>query len=108
MPAILIGPIYFYHFRSLSVTLNSEGGHKVSGMQTYWRHFLTHFSFNQDEFGMMLKQIKWNILILFFSESQGKEPPRNDICMHSDVYELIWFKLGMMKHTSELYIFMLV
>ena len=61
---------------------------------------------------MLLKYFEVNILILCLSEiyemrdigavllSVFKE--NLNICMHLDVYELIWFRLSMMIDTSEL------
>ena len=43
-PGMLIGTLDFYHFTPLSLTLTFTGGHKVST-----KHFLAHFSTDQNE-----------------------------------------------------------
>ena len=47
--AMLIGTIDFHHFILISLTLTLPGVTKSTQSKTYWLHFLTHFSCDQDE-----------------------------------------------------------
>ena len=70
------------------------------------------------KFDVVSKEFKLNTLKLSLSEICGVKG--NDSClefaisnnfsagMHSDIYALIWFKLGMLIETIELYILVLV
>ena len=79
-------------------------------------YFLAYLKLIRLKFDVLLKYFEVNILILCLSEiyemrdigavllSVFKE--NLNICMHLDVYELIWFRLSMMIDTSELYVFL--
>ena len=65
---MLIGTINFFHFIPLSVTLAFAWGHEVNQTKTCYLHFLAHFELIRMKSGMVLKQFKLEILILFLSE----------------------------------------
>ena len=48
-PAMLIGTNDFYHFIPFSLTLTLPGVTKSVQSTALWLHFLTHFSYDQDE-----------------------------------------------------------
>ena len=114
---MLIGTISYYHFIQLSVTLTFTGGHKVSAKHS----LLASFSFTLfDWWGWYLvwcwTSSNWIFRYYFvvtFNETREMTPVllcKNNfsVGMHSDIYELIWFKCGVMIDTIELYILILV
>ena len=113
IPAMHIGNIDFYHFRPVSLTL--PGGHKVSPKQNLLASFFFHtFQLMRMNFDVVMEQFKLNILRLLLSKLYRKNG--NNCCftdcakklgMYSDVYESIWFKLGMID-TIVLYSSILV
>ena len=66
--AMPIGTIDFCCLIALSPALTLAGDYLVSAKQTSWLHFLTHFSTIRMKFYMVLKQFKFNIMILFLNE----------------------------------------
>ena len=57
---------------------------------------------------IVLKQFKLNILILYFLVRFNRTREITAVGRHSNVYELVSFKLGMMIDTIVLYISILV
>ena len=47
--SMFIGTIDFYHFMQISLTLTLPGVTKSTRSKTYWLHFLTRFSSDQNE-----------------------------------------------------------
>ena len=105
------GIIDFYHFYTTFTDLDLAWDHKVSTRQ----NLLTSFSctlFNWSG-GMVLKQFKLNIPLLIWMRLPCTycftDCVKNfNVGMHSDIYQWIWFKLGMMIDTIVLYILILV
>ena len=100
----------------------------ISGLSLSWSQnqcktnsvgfILSHtFHLMRMKFDMVLKQFRWNICILILSFvylSKGYNCwflraawKSFNIGMHSDIYELIWSRLGMMTDTTELCISLL-
>ena len=79
------------------MTLTMPGGHKVNKSKTYWIHFLTHFSSDQNEIWCGDVAIQVDHLKTIASKTFK-------VCKHVDVNEWIWFKLGLMIITIVLYI----
>ena len=73
-------------------------------IKTYWLHFLSHFSTDQDEIEsgvvaiLLLIEIDETRVITAVLLTASKTINTG---MHLNVYELIWFKVGMMIDTIE-------
>ena len=92
------------HFIPLPVTSTLVWGHKVNSKQKPVDFIFLHsFQLSGMMFIEAVKQFKMNILILPLSEiyliKGNRCCPKTD--MYSDVYEPIWFKLGLMKDSTE-------
>ena len=103
-------------------TVTSLGGHKVSVKQNLLASFPFSFHLIRIKFDVVTKQFKLNILRVRLLLSKISWNERNNCCftdtdcikqtfnvvMHSDVYNPIWFKLGVMVDAIVLYILILV
>ena len=107
IPDMHIGTIDFHHFIPLWQILMLTGVHKVSTKQNLLASFFFlsfsffFFALIRMKFDMVLKQLKLNILRLLSSEIWLNMRNNSSFI---DVYEWIWFKLGLMIDTAELYI----
>ena len=97
---MLISIIYFYHVTSLSLSLTLPGGHKINAKQNLKASFFpTFFHLIRMKFDVM-KHFKFNIIGLLLSNvywiwnEKYLAAVLQTACMHSDVYESIWFKLS--------------
>ena len=93
IPAMLIGTIDFYHFRSLSLTLTLSGGHKVSTMQNllffgfcFFFFFSHNFHLIIMNFDVVMKQFKLNTLRLHLSKIHFNKG--NNCCFNDCVKSL--------------------
>ena len=64
VPAMFISTIDFYHVMPLSVTLALAGGPRSKESNTCW----LHFELNGRKFGVVMKRLRVNILILLLSD----------------------------------------
>ena len=109
--------LYYKHqFIPLSLDLAWESQGQCKSKSLIFSHT---FPLIRIKFDLVLKQFKLNIVILFLSEmywiwNKKKSAvlftgSKNfNVGMHSDVYELIWFKFSMIIDTIVLYILILV
>ena len=126
---MLVGTIDFYYFVPFSMTLALSGGHKVSTKQRISSIFSPTFELIKVELDAVLKLFKKNILILqnwmlswsyssrtswyyFWVRFNEKRETAAvlltasenwNVGIHSDIYELIWCRLGAIVDTIELY-----
>ena len=96
--------LFYTTFTDPDLSWESQGQCKAN---TIWLHFLAHFSTDQCEIWYGVEN-KLNILTLFLSEIwwiRGNNccstncQKKFNIGMHSDIYEFIWFKLGLLIDT---------
>ena len=115
IPAMLIGTIDFNHFILLSLILTLPAGHKVIAKQNLLASFSTTL-FIWSGWNLMLwwsnsSWTSWDYFRVRFIETSGitavlQTLSKNFIvCLHSDFYELILFKLGTMMDTVVLCVF---
>ena len=97
--AMLVGTTDYYHFIPFSLIVTLAGGTRSAQGKTCWLHFLSHFSIDQDEIwrgdeaiqevcpDTSLNEVYWN---------KVKQNKPFNVGVHSDVFKLIWCKLGIM------------
>ena len=109
-PALLIGTIYFYHFIPHLVSLALPGVTRYVQCKIFCFIFARTYHLIRMKFDVMLKQFKWNVLILLFSNinSGFMQCVKKKVVMQLDVYKPIWFKLGRMIYCTIVYILILV
>ena len=114
-------PSLYYKHQLIPLSLTLPEDHKVRGSQGQCKSksliFSHMFPLIRIKFDLVLKQFKLNIVILFLSEMYWNKKKtavlftgsKNfNVGMHSDVYELIWFRFSMITDTIVLYILILV
>ena len=116
---MLIGTTDLLHYIPLSMTFTSVGGYKFTAKQNLSGFIFLHScQLIEVRFGVVVKQFKLNIMMLLFLVRVIELREITVVLLtasnnfyfgrHWDIYELIWFNLGVMIDATELYILIFV